>query len=72
MLVNRQVQVKMDASFFQMATVPKPKSEMTEQELLALEEAEFQNGPMSLLTQVLFIKIGSQEPFADSDHVQVT
>ncbi|KAJ3269633.1 Small nuclear ribonucleoprotein Sm D2 [Terramyces sp. JEL0728] len=29
----------------------KPKSEMTEAELLALEEAEFQSGPLSLLTQ---------------------
>lgn len=29
----------------------KQKSELTEQELLALEEAEFQTGPLSLLTQ---------------------
>ncbi|KAJ3260781.1 Small nuclear ribonucleoprotein Sm D2 [Boothiomyces macroporosus] len=32
--------------------IAKPKSEMTEAELLALEEAEFQTGPLSLLTQV--------------------
>lgn len=31
----------------------KPKSEMTEEELLALEEAEFQTGPLSLLTQAV-------------------
>ncbi|KAI8827127.1 uncharacterized protein EV422DRAFT_490711 [Fimicolochytrium jonesii] len=29
----------------------KTKSEMTEAELLALEESEFQNGPLSVLTQ---------------------
>ncbi|KAI9007334.1 Small nuclear ribonucleoprotein Sm D2 [Gaertneriomyces sp. JEL0708] len=33
-----------------MAT-PKPKSEMSEAELLAAEEAEFQTGPLSVLTQ---------------------
>jgi small nuclear ribonucleoprotein D2 len=31
----------------------KPKSEMTEEELQALEEAEFQTGPLSLLTQAV-------------------
>lgn len=31
----------------------KPKSEMTEQELAVLEEAEFQTGPLSLLTQAV-------------------
>ena len=30
----------------------KSKAEMTEQELLALEEAEFQTGPLSVLTHV--------------------
>ena len=35
------------------AVAIKPKSEMTDQELAALEEAEFQTGPLSLLTQVL-------------------
>lgn len=34
------------------ANIPKPKSEMNESELLALEEAEFQTGPLSVLTQV--------------------
>ena len=34
-----------------MSLASKPKSELTEQELLALEEAEFQTGPLSLLTQ---------------------
>ena len=34
------------------AIATKPKSEMTDQELAALEEAEFQTGPLSLLTQV--------------------
>jgi small nuclear ribonucleoprotein D2 len=33
-----------------MSATTKPKSEMNEQELLALEEAEFQTGPLSLLT----------------------
>ncbi|KAJ3305270.1 mRNA splicing protein [Kappamyces sp. JEL0829] len=32
-------------------TQVKPKSEMTDEELRALEEAEFQTGPLSLLTQ---------------------
>lgn len=31
----------------------KPKAEMTEEELQALEEAEFQTGPLSLLTQAV-------------------
>ena len=35
------------------AVTTKPKTEMTDQELAALEEAEFQTGPLSLLTQVL-------------------
>ncbi|KAJ3282175.1 mRNA splicing protein [Borealophlyctis nickersoniae] len=40
----------------------KPKSEMTEQELLEREEQEFQTGPLSVLTQVLSFasfKVGS-------------
>ena len=36
----------------------KPKSEMTEAEILAQEEAEFQTGPLSLLTTS--VKNGSQ------------
>lgn len=40
-----------------MATI-KPKSEMTEAEILALEEAEFQSGPLSLLTTA--VKSNSQ------------
>ncbi|KAJ3115508.1 DNA-directed RNA polymerases I and III subunit RPAC1 [Phlyctochytrium bullatum] len=32
-------------------TTPKPRSEMTEEELKALEEQEFQTGPLSVLTQ---------------------
>jgi small nuclear ribonucleoprotein D2 len=36
----------------------KSKGEMTEAELLALEEAEFQTGPLSLLTSC--VKTGSQ------------
>lgn len=36
----------------------KPKSEMTEAEVLALEEAEFQTGPLSLLTTA--VKSNSQ------------
>ena len=32
----------------------KPKSEMTSTELQALEEAEFETGPLSLLTNVSF------------------
>ena len=32
------------------AAIMKPKSEMTEAEVLALEEAEFQTGPLSLLS----------------------
>jgi small nuclear ribonucleoprotein D2 len=40
-----------------MATI-KPKSEMTETEVLALEEAEFQSGPLSLLTTA--VKSNSQ------------
>ncbi|KAJ3349372.1 Small nuclear ribonucleoprotein Sm D2 [Entophlyctis luteolus] len=32
-------------------TTAKPKAEMTEEELRALEEEEFANGPLSVLTQ---------------------
>lgn len=54
----------------------KSKSEMTQQELLALEEAEFQTGPLSLLTQVKWKKVFlpflvGQEPQPDLDYVQV-
>ncbi|KAJ1532117.1 hypothetical protein ONE63_000744 [Megalurothrips usitatus] len=34
-----------------MATVTKPKSEMTPEELAKLEEEEFNTGPLSVLTQ---------------------
>ncbi|KAI9348426.1 hypothetical protein DFJ73DRAFT_790012 [Zopfochytrium polystomum] len=33
------------------AVAQKPRSEMTEEELRLLEEQEFQNGPLSVLTQ---------------------
>ena len=36
----------------------KPKSEMTEAEIMAMEEAEFQTGPLSLLTTS--VKSGTQ------------
>jgi small nuclear ribonucleoprotein D2 len=48
--------MKCSARFFdfeKMQSEQKPKSEMTEEELQALEEAEFQTGPLSLLTQAV-------------------
>ncbi len=47
---------------------------MTLQELNALEEAEFQTGPLSLLTQVFDFNLihhpVGQESQSDIDHVQ--
>ena len=37
------------------ATTTVSKANMTEPELQALEEAEFQTGPLSLLTQVILL-----------------
>jgi hypothetical protein len=47
---QKPVHLKSFQSFQKMATSIS-KADLTEQELMALEEAEFQTGPLSLLTQ---------------------